>query len=160
SARRGDQTSCDAQIQSRVEDKGTSTHKSAPGIRWTEYGRVVQQDTDAANRLFTHESSFDVSLDESYMSPSGPPPGISTLEQLDWIASPSPLSLAAAVPALEAGGVLFFPTLQFEVEPSEAGVFTPDILGKSKNASFDPTTGRLAGVRRSGSEGEGGRSDG
>ncbi|HWW86840.1 MAG TPA: Kdo hydroxylase family protein [Vicinamibacterales bacterium] len=73
---------------------------------------------------------------------------IRTLDHSDWIADPSQFLRAAAVSGLEAGDVLFFPQLRFEIEPSEAPLFTPFILGKSKNASFDPTTGKLAGIRR------------
>ncbi len=40
--------------------------------------------------------------------------------------------------ALEGGDVLFLPALPFAVEPSEALLFTPSILGSSKNASYDP----------------------
>jgi hypothetical protein len=45
--------------------------------------------------------------------------------------------------ALEAGDVLFFPTLAFSIEPQEHQVFSPAIVGAAKNVSYDPRTGRL-----------------
>lgn len=56
--------------------------------------------------------------------------------------------------ALEAGDVLFLPRLRFDIGAHETSVFTPSILGSSKNASFDPRTGRLGGTSASGAEGE------
>ena len=56
--------------------------------------------------------------------------------------------------AIEAGGVLFLPELSFGREPREAALFTPTILGSSKNASFDPATGRLGGTTASGGDAE------
>ena len=38
------------------------------------------------------------------------------------------------------------PSLRFGVEPREATLFTPSILGTAKNASFDPASARLHGV--------------
>jgi hypothetical protein len=58
------------------------------------------------------------------------------------------------LPALEAGNVLFLPELSFGVEPAEALLFTPAILGNSKNASFDPATGRLGGTTSTGGDAE------
>jgi hypothetical protein len=52
----------------------------------------------------------------------------------------------AATTALEAGDVLFFPRLGFEIKPSELPLFSPDISAAAKNVSFDPRTGRLAGT--------------
>jgi hypothetical protein len=54
--------------------------------------------------------------------------------------------------ALEGGQVLFLPRLSFAVLPGEAGLFTPEILGGAKNASFDPSTGVLAGTALRGDE--------
>jgi hypothetical protein len=56
--------------------------------------------------------------------------------------------------ALEAGRVVFFPALGFEVEPAEAPLFTPAILGGAKNASFDPRTGRLGSTTLAGRDAE------
>jgi hypothetical protein len=55
---------------------------------------------------------------------------------------------------LEAGDVLFLPDLRFEVEPAEALLFTPSILGNSKNASYDPASGRLSGTTAAGRDAE------
>jgi hypothetical protein len=72
----------------------------------------------------------------------------------EW-AKPLPdQAVEAALPALEAGEVLFLPTLSFGVEPAEALLFTPEILGSSKNASFDPATGRLGGTTATGGDAE------
>ena len=42
--------------------------------------------------------------------------------------------------------MLFFPGLGFEIRPSELALFPPEIAATSKNVSFDPRTGRLAGT--------------
>ena len=48
--------------------------------------------------------------------------------------------------ALETGKVLFAPDLHFELSEAERRFLSPDILdGKSKNLSFRPATGALAG---------------
>jgi hypothetical protein len=61
-----------------------------------------------------------------------------------WADRPS--SMQAATTALEAGDVLFFPSLGFEIRPSELALFSPEIAAAAKNVSFDPRTGRLAGT--------------
>jgi 3-deoxy-D-manno-octulosonic acid hydroxylase-like protein len=53
---------------------------------------------------------------------------------------------------LEAGGVVYLPNLRFAVNADEMIVFTPDILGSAKNASFDPSTGRLGGTKAAGND--------
>src|SRR5438034_10476859 len=58
------------------------------------------------------------------------------IECADWSAEPAAQMRSAALPALEAGDVLFFPTLRFEVEPDEAHAFSPAIAGSSKNVAF------------------------
>src|SRR5204863_6290373 len=68
-------------------------------------------------------------------------------------AAPERDAAAAAAQALEAGDVLFLPALPFGVDASEAlTLFAPSILGSSKNASFDPATGRLGGTTLSGAD--------
>ncbi len=47
--------------------------------------------------------------------------------------------------ALEEGGVLFFPQLNFSIEEVECHFLSPTIVGKSKNVSFDISTGKLRG---------------
>jgi hypothetical protein len=56
--------------------------------------------------------------------------------------------------ALEAGNVLFCCDLRFAVEPGETALFMPAILGRAKNASFDPRSGRLGGTSLVGTEAE------
>ena len=63
-----------------------------------------------------------------------------------------PVSWAAA--ALEAGSVLVLPGLGFEVQTAESLLFTPSLLGSSKNASYDPRSGRLGGTTATGRDAE------
>ena len=60
--------------------------------------------------------------------------------------------MTAASATLEAGDVLFLPELGFATGAHESALFTPAILGSSKNASFDPTTGRLGGTTATGAD--------
>jgi hypothetical protein len=48
--------------------------------------------------------------------------------------------------ALESGHVLFLPRLRFLATPDETSLFATGILAGSKNASFNPATGRLSGT--------------
>jgi 3-deoxy-D-manno-oct-2-ulosonic acid (Kdo) hydroxylase len=50
------------------------------------------------------------------------------------------------IEALEGGGVLYFPRLAFRIGSDESSIFTPSILGRAKNASFDPRSGTLGGT--------------
>ncbi len=52
-----------------------------------------------------------------------------------------------ALHVLEEGGVLFFPQLGFLMEEAEGRFLSPAIVGKSKNVSFDISTGKLRGSR-------------
>ena len=70
---------------------------------------------------------------------------ISTFHVGDWTGASSQ-TVEAAGPALEAGRVLFLPDLAFATRPEESRLFTPAILGSSKNASYDSKTGRLGGT--------------
>jgi hypothetical protein len=76
------------------------------------------------------------------------------LAHKEWTAPPSTDVVQASSAGIEGGKVLFLPELRFEPEPREAPLFTPAILGSSKNASFDPATGRLGGTTATGSEAE------
>ena len=67
-----------------------------------------------------------------------------------WSEAPPVEAVSAAATALEGGDVIFLPDLRFGVEPSEALLFTPSILGSSKNASYDPSSGRLGGTTATG----------
>lgn len=72
------------------------------------------------------------------------------ISDVEWSGDPSIEAIAAAVPALEAGDLVFLPALRFAVEPAEALLFTPSILGSSKNASYDPASGRLGSTTATG----------
>jgi hypothetical protein len=72
------------------------------------------------------------------------------ISEIQWSERASQDAVSAACPALEAGDVLFLSSLCFEVQPSEALLFNPAILGSSKNASYDPATGRLGGTSATG----------
>src|ERR1700749_1676708 len=74
------------------------------------------------------------------------------INRFNWSGTASTDAVQAAVPALEAGEVLFLPDLRFEVETSEGLLFTPSILGSSKNASYDPLSGRLGGTTAAGAD--------
>ena len=73
---------------------------------------------------------------------------------VEWSGAPSGEAISAAVPALEAGDLVFLPDLRFAVEATEALLFTPSILGSSKNASYDPASGRLGGATVTGQDAE------
>src|SRR5437870_1933726 len=60
-----------------------------------------------------------------------------------WDAAPSSQLAATLAAELESGRVVFCPQLEFAVEPHERSLFTPAILGSSKNTSYDPLSGRL-----------------
>ena len=72
----------------------------------------------------------------------------------EWGAVPAAEAVAAAVPALESGDLLRLSRLRFAVAPEEASLFTSAILGSSKNASFDPASGRLGGTTATGADAE------
>jgi hypothetical protein len=76
------------------------------------------------------------------------------LIQLDSWTVPARDSADAArtIASLERGDVLFLPRLRFAVHPDESVLFTPAILGSSKNASYDPVSGRVAGTTATGSD--------
>jgi 3-deoxy-D-manno-oct-2-ulosonic acid (Kdo) hydroxylase len=54
--------------------------------------------------------------------------------------------------ALEAGDVVFCPELSFRVDAQERVLFTPAILGSSKNTSYDPSDERLGGTTAAGAD--------
>jgi hypothetical protein len=72
----------------------------------------------------------------------------------NWAGPLSAESARVAAAALEGGNVLFLPHLRYPVEPAETTLFTQAILAGSKNASFDPVSGRLRGTTVSGNEAE------
>jgi hypothetical protein len=79
---------------------------------------------------------------------------VSNLDQDAWESAADAGASAAATASLEAGDVLFLPRLRFAIEADEAALLTPAILGSSKNASFDPATGRIGGTTAAGRDAE------
>jgi len=70
------------------------------------------------------------------------------LEEIDitnWN-QPAGEASSQAVNALEAGRVLFFPRLAFDLSDAERAFLSPAVLGKSKNVSFNPATGAVGGT--------------
>src|SRR5262245_48794105 len=63
-----------------------------------------------------------------------------------WEPTPSADECADGLAALERGLVLYYPALEFKIHESERLLFTPTILGRAKNASFDPAIDRLGGT--------------
>jgi hypothetical protein len=76
------------------------------------------------------------------------------INRFSWSGTASTDAVQTAVPALEAGGVLLLPDLRFDVETPEALLFTPSILSSSKNASYDPSSGRVGGTTAAGADAE------
>jgi len=54
--------------------------------------------------------------------------------------------------ALEWGDVLFAPSLAFQIQPGESRLLSPSIAAASKNVSFDPSIGRVAGTSLTGDD--------
>lgn len=69
-----------------------------------------------------------------------------------WADPASSHIVDTAAAALEQGAVLFMPHLAFGVGAGEQQIFSPDILAASKNTSFDPETGHVAGSTLKGPE--------
>jgi 3-deoxy-D-manno-octulosonic acid hydroxylase-like protein len=65
---------------------------------------------------------------------------------VDWRSPVTAQMADEATTALERGGVILLPHLTVAIEPEEAALFSPAILGHAKNASFDPQSGRLRGA--------------
>src|SRR5215469_8110215 len=62
-----------------------------------------------------------------------------------WDGKCSQLEQQDALRALEAGQVLFFPNLGFEIASEEKQFLNPAIVDGAKNVSFNPATGKLGG---------------
>lgn len=60
-----------------------------------------------------------------------------------WNSVPAREAQETALAALESGNVLFFPQLAFAITPAESRFLTPDIVGNSKNVSYNFVTGKI-----------------
>ena len=81
-------------------------------------------------------------------------PRLAPVSHRNWAGAPAPELVAKATAEVESGAVLFFEQLGFAIEPGEGAVFSPNVLTTSKNVSFDPASGRLAGTALGGEEHE------
>ena len=79
---------------------------------------------------------------------------IQRIAEAHWYGPAGSDAAVEARAALERGDVPLLPNLAFTVEPVERVLFTPAILGSSKNASYDPATGRLGGTSATGQDAE------
>jgi hypothetical protein len=77
---------------------------------------------------------------------------LSTISHASWADPAQPALAADATVSLEGGCVLFLPNLRFSVERDEQAIFSPSMLSSSKNASFDPVSGRIGGTKLAGDE--------
>jgi hypothetical protein len=71
---------------------------------------------------------------------------VTTVGDAAWTLRAADRPPAGLAAALEAGDVLFFPSLAFAVRPIERPLFSPAIATTAKNISFDPRTGRVGGI--------------
>src|SRR5262245_8003697 len=75
------------------------------------------------------------------------------IDRESWTGAASDAAASAqTIAALERGDVVFLPRLRFAVQADETVLFTPAILGSSKNASFDPASGRVGGTTATGAD--------
>ena len=79
---------------------------------------------------------------------------LAPLQNVDWHGASTPDATAHAHASLESGDVVVCPGLGFTVEPRERSLFTPAILGRSKNTSYDPASDRLGGTSVAGADRE------
>ena len=76
---------------------------------------------------------------------------IRTVPHASW--TQAPIEGAGSLTAvLEQGQVVFLPELAFVVGSQDANLFSPAILSSSKNASFEPQSGRVGGTTLAGPE--------
>ncbi|MGH8023532.1 MAG: Kdo hydroxylase family protein, partial [Limisphaerales bacterium] len=60
-----------------------------------------------------------------------------------WDAAPEREAQETALAALESRTVLFFPQLAFALTAAESRFLTPDLVGDSKNVSYNFVTGKI-----------------
>jgi len=70
---------------------------------------------------------------------------VTAIDDRGWSGSPGAVPHRGAE-ALEAGDVLVFPHLAFDVTDAELRLFSADLVAASKTVSFDPHTDRLGGT--------------
>jgi hypothetical protein len=75
-----------------------------------------------------------------------------TIDSRSWEDVPAASTTEAALQALEAGRVIFFPNLAFDVERHERKFLNPATVHGSKNVSYNPATGSVGGTRIAGGE--------
>ncbi len=75
-----------------------------------------------------------------------------TVRSSGWTAPVSEDLAVRATGSLERGDVVFLSDLAFPLEAQDASLFSQQILSSSKNASFDPATGSVAGTALGGGE--------
>ncbi|MCI0703446.1 MAG: Kdo hydroxylase family protein [Planctomycetia bacterium] len=68
------------------------------------------------------------------------------IELCTWGGEIPQATQVAATDALEAGSVLFFPNLSFELTETERAFLSPEIVGSSKNVNYDPKSGKVGGA--------------
>jgi hypothetical protein len=71
---------------------------------------------------------------------------IHPVELTSWTAPITAQIQTEATEALEAGCVLFFPGLQFELGANEREFLDASVVGKSKNVSYNPANGSVGGT--------------
>jgi hypothetical protein len=73
-----------------------------------------------------------------------------TIESRAWDDVRPPSITDAAVDALEAGSIVFFPNLRFELGQPELKFLDPSSVHGAKNVSFNPATGKVGGTEAQG----------
>jgi hypothetical protein len=71
---------------------------------------------------------------------------IHPINLLTWGGELDAAAREIATDALEAGHVLYMPGLRFALSDAESAFLTPEIVGKSKNVSYDPGSGKIGGT--------------
>jgi hypothetical protein len=75
-----------------------------------------------------------------------------TLESRAWDDVHAASIKEAAIGALEAGSIVFLPTLRFDLTPQELKFLSPASVDGAKNVSFNPATGSIGGTAAGGDD--------
>ena len=81
-----------------------------------------------------------------------PVPAIIDIDSSTLPALSAHAAAATAAETLERGGLLLLSSLPFDIPATDGPLFSKDILASSKNASFDPATGRIGGTTLQGAD--------